>query len=247
MVPRSKNVLITGGAKGLGAYLARHLSAQGHRILVLDRTVSKDLEPDYRKTLADYMTVDLGDWSAVRDCVARILTKHQQRIDVLINNAAARSFEDFSAFDSSEIERCIQVNFRTPVLLTHELLPAMRQNGYGRIVNIGSRSSIRGYPSGSLYCSTKSALAVFTECVGCELAASGNDITINAICPDSFRTREGQNLPRFDETLNTIARAIDTLLTSRRNGEVIPVASRRRLLVDTLLVLRKNASWLLKR
>jgi len=247
MAPRAKNILITGGAKGLGAYLAQHLSAQGHRILVLDRTASQDLVPDFRKMVADYMTVDLGDWSAVRDCIARILTKHQQRIDVLINNAATRSFENFSAFNSSRIERCIQVNFRTPVLLTHELLAVMKQNGYGRIVNIGSRSGFRGYASGSLYCSTKSALVVFTECVGRELAASGNDVTINAICPDSFRTREGYNLPRFDETLNTIARTIDTLLTSRRNGEVIVVASRRRLLVDTLLALRKHASWILKR
>ncbi len=247
MAPRAKNVLITGGAKGLGAYLAQHLSAQGHRILVLDRAASQDLVPEYRKMLADYMTVDLGDWSAVRDCLARMLTKHQQRVDVLINNAATRSFKDFSAFKSSEIERCIQVNFRTPALLTHELLPVMRQNGYGRIVNIGSRSSFRGYASGSLYCSTKRALVVFTECVGRDLAASGDDVTINAICPDSFRTRQGQNLPGFDETLNTIARTIDILLTSRRNGEVILVASRWRIFVDTLRTLRKQVSWILKR
>ncbi len=243
----AKNILITGGAKGLGSYLAHHLGSQGHQILVLDRTASEDLAPDYHKMLAEYLEVDLGDWPAVRDCVTRILTKHDKRIDVLINNAAIRSFEDFSAFDSVKIEQCIRVNFQTPVLLTHKLLPVMRQNGYGRIVNIGSRSGFRGYRSGSLYCSTKSALAVFTESVGCELAGSSDDITINAICPDSFRTLEGQNLPAFDETLATVARTIDAFLSSRRNGEVILVASRRRLLADTLLSLRRHVSWVVRR
>ena len=247
MVDSAKNILITGGAKGLGAHLARHLSAQGHRILVLDRNAGGDLEPDYRETLTEYITTDLADWPAVRGCIARILTKHEGRIDVLINNAAARSFDYFSSFDTSEIEHCIQVNFKTPVLLAHELLPLMRQNGYGRIINIGSRSAFRPYPSGSLYCSTKSALAVFTESVGSELATSGNDVTINAICPDSFHTREGEKLPRFEETLRTIAETVDSLLSSGRNGEVILVASRRRLVADAVFALRKHAIRALKR
>lgn len=247
MVDDAKNVLITGGAKGLGAYLARHLGAQGHRIVVLDRTASQDVAPDYLATLAEYMTVDLADWSAVRNCVARILERYEARVDVLINNAAARGFDDFASFDAPEIERCIQVNFETPVLLTRELLPIMQQNGYGRFVNIGSRSGFRAYRSGSLYCSTKSALAVFTESVGYELAASEKDVTINAICPDSFRTREGHELPKFEETLRSIASKVDDLLTTRRNGEVIPVSSRRHLLADAVHALRKHASWFVKR
>ena len=143
MVPSSKNVLITGGAKGLGAHLARHLCAEGHRILVLDRTAVEDLAPDYQQMLAQYMTVDLGDELAVRDCIAGMLASNEGRIDVLINNAGARSFQEFSAFDAYEIERCIQVNFKTPLLLTHALLPLMKQNGYGRIINIGSLSGFR--------------------------------------------------------------------------------------------------------
>ena len=247
MSQNSKNILITGGAKGLGSYLARHLGSQGHRIVVFDRTASEDLAPDYHKMLAEYLEVDLGDWPAVRECVVRILAKFENRIDILINNAAARNFEDFSAFNPVKIEQCIRVNFQTPVLLTHQLLPIMRQNAYGRVVNIGSRSGFHGYRSGSLYCSTKSALTVFTESVGCELAGNRDDVTINAICPDSFRTREGQNLPSFDKTLATVARTIDAFLNSRRNGEVILVASRRRLLADTLLSLRRHVSWVVRR
>lgn len=247
MVPSSKNVLITGGAKGLGAHLARHLCAEGHRIWVLDRTAVEDLAPDYQQRLAQYMTVDLGDELAVRECIAGMLASNEGRIDVLINNAGARSFQEFSAFETSEIERCIQVNFKTPLLLTHALLPLMKQNGYGRIINIGSLSGFRGYGSGSLYCSTKAALAVFTQSVGSELAASGEGVTINAICPDSFRAREGEELPGFEETLKTTARTVDILLRSRRNGEVIPVASRRRLLAEASVELRKHASRLFKR
>jgi NAD(P)-dependent dehydrogenase (short-subunit alcohol dehydrogenase family) len=77
MIDSAKNVLITGGAKGLGAHLARHLSAQGHQILVLDRTASEDLAADYRETLTEYMTVDLADWSAVHDGIERLLAKHE--------------------------------------------------------------------------------------------------------------------------------------------------------------------------
>lgn len=247
MVDSAKNILITGGAKGLGAHLARHLSAQGHRILVIDRSPSQGLAPDYRKTLTEYMTADLADWPVVRDCIAQFVAKHDRRIDVLINNAAARSFDDFSSLDPSEIKRCIQVNFETPVLLAHELLPLMKQNGYGRIINIGSRSAFRAYPSGSLYCSTKNALVVFSESVGSELATSGHEVTMNAICPDSFHTREGDELPRFEVTLRTIAETVDSLLSSGANGEVIVVASRRRLITDAVLALRKHAIRVLKR
>lgn len=247
MIDGAKNILITGGAKGLGAHLARHLGAQGHRVLVLDRTASRDLALDYHEMLAEYMTVDLADWSAVRDCIVRILAKHGGRIDVLINNAAARAFADFSTFEASDIERCIQVNFETPVLLAHELFPVMKQNGYGRIINIGSRSGLQAYSSGSLYCSTKNALAVFSESVGSELAASGHDVTMNAICPDAFRTREGQELTGFDDTLRSVADTVDNLLSSERNGAVIRVSTRRRLIADAVLALRKHATWVLKR
>ena len=247
MVGSGKNILITGGAKGLGAYLARHLSAQGHRLLVLDRTASRDLAPDYRESLAAYVTADLADWPAVRACLAPTLAKHEGRIDVLVNNAADRSFAEFSAFDASEIERCIRVNFETPVLLAHALLPAMRQNGYGRIINIGSRSGMRAYPSGSLYCSTKNALSVFTESVGAELVASGEDVTMNAICPGSFRTREGKELPEFENTVRTIAQTVDRLLSSDTNGAVFNLATRRSLIADAVVALRKHASWMLKR
>jgi len=247
MVGSAKNILITGGAKGLGGHLTRHLSALGHRILVLDRTASAALAPGYEEGLAEYMTADLADWPAVRDCVAGLLERHGRRVDVLINNGAARSFADFSDFDASEIERCIQVNFETPVLLAHELLPLMKQNGYGRIINIGSGSGFRPYPSGSLYCSTKNALSVFTESVGAELAATGEDVTINAICPDSFRTREGQELPQFKNTVRTIAATVDRLLSSKTNGTVIRVANRRRRIADAVLAFRKHAIWTLKR
>ena len=56
----AKNILITGGAKGLGSYLGHHLGSQGHRILVVDRTASEDLAPDYHKMLAEYLEVDLA-------------------------------------------------------------------------------------------------------------------------------------------------------------------------------------------
>lgn len=246
MDDRPKHILITGGAKGLGAFLARHLSAEGHRVFVLDRTPSRDLPPDYREALAEYIAVDLGDWPAVRDGLAGVLGKNGNRIDVLINNAAARSFAEFSTFDRAEIQHCIQVNFETPLLLTRELLPLMQRNGYGRVINIGSRSGFRPYRSGSLYCSTKNALVVFTESVGAELAASGKDVTINAICPDSFRTREGEELPQFEKTIRTIAKAVDELLSSERNAEVILVAPRRRLIADAVLAFRQHALRVMK-
>lgn len=246
MNPETRNVLITGGAEGLGRYLARHLLSRGHRVLVLDRAPIEDLPAEYRESLAAYLQVDLADWSAVRDCVSRILENNEQRIEVLINNAASRTFANFHEFKARDIDQCIQVNFRTPVLLAHQLLPSMREYGYGRIINISSRSAFRSYRTGSLYCSTKNALVAFTESVGRELAASGDNITINAICPDSFRTREGQDLPGAGKILATIAKAIDTLLTSRRNGEIISAASRWRLLEDALSAFRKRGCQLLK-
>lgn len=238
-------VLITGGAKGLGNYLGQFLIKCGHQVIVLDHNEIKNLPQNYRNSIADYYEVDLSDWASVNAAVSSIISKYET-VDVLINNGALRIFKKYIDFDIKDIERYIMVNFQVPVLLTRRLLPIMQGNRYGRIINISSKSAFWGYSSGSMYCSSKIALNMFTECLGRELDVNKDNVTINAICPDSFRTREGENLRSCDYIMGQIAKIIDDIIESDRNAEVIPVLRRGTKIKANLRYLKSFLFWVIK-
>ena len=240
-----KNILVTGGAKGLGKYLGKFLTEHGHRVYILDHNDKKDLSENYGNVIAGYYGVDLSDWVSVDGAVSSIISTHGT-IDVLINNGALRVFKNCSDFDITDIEKCIMVNFQVPVLLTRRLLPIMKRNMYGRIINISSKAAYFGYSSGSMYCSTKSALNVFTECVSKELDVHIDNVTINAICPDSFRTKEGENLQGCDNIMGRIAMIIDDIIGSDRNGEIIPVLYKRTKITEGLRRFKGAVLWFIE-
>ena len=219
---KKRVILITGGAQGLGRYLAEHLFKLGHSIIILDIRSFERIPDSYGALMQDYYEVDLSDLMAAENILNIIIQKYKG-IDVLINNASIRLFKNYLDFSDSEIERYINVNFKTPILLMKKLFPIMKKNGYGRIINISSKSGFSGYSSGSMYCSTKGALIKFSEAFGRELNVHNDNVTVNVICPDSFRTIGGEKLKGYDRIINIITKVVDSIMISYRNAEVIPI------------------------
>ncbi|HEC93515.1 MAG TPA: SDR family NAD(P)-dependent oxidoreductase [Candidatus Atribacteria bacterium] len=245
MRDKKRIILITGGTQGLGMYLAKHLHKMGHTIIILGTRSFKNIPESYKKIIQDYYKIDLSDLTAVNIVLSNIIRKYKN-IDVLINNAALRIFKNYIEFSEAEIERYINVNFKIPILLIRKIFPIMRKNGYGRIINISSKSAFWGYKSGSMYCSTKSALIKFTEAFGRELKVHNNNVTINVICPDSFRTVEGEWLKGCNRIMSLIAKNVDEILVSNRNAEVIPVLLPKTKFVEITHNCKKCLLWLIK-
>jgi len=207
-----RTALVTGGAQGLGKIIADHLINEGNDVIIFD------IKEPLQKNGSKFFKVNLGNIKEVKSVLNK-LKETEINIDILINNASLRNFKNFDSFTEEEIRDYIHVNLYSPLFLTNYLLNGMRKRNYGRIINIASRSGFWGYSTGSMYCSTKSALIKFTESLGKELALAEFNITANVICPDSFMTLEGRKLPRYEFVINHIKKDIFSIINSNINGK----------------------------
>ena len=187
----AKVVLITGGAGGLGKFLANLFTARGARVIVLDRLSPGSLPAPFLHSLYHYEQVDLAQPNDLESAIQRMMQKTDERLDILINNAWPRAFKNFVSFSTTEISAFLDSSIKASFLLTNWSIPLMKRNGFGRIVQISSRSAFQGYSTGSLYCSTKMSLITFHESLSRELIRMNANIGILTICPDSFSACNG--------------------------------------------------------
>jgi|GEM_PF-2165174 len=241
----SHTILITGGAQGLGRHLASYLAGRGNQIIIFDIESFTNLPRHYRAVISAYHKVDLSDIKSLQRASDRVIVKHRC-VDVLVNNAAMRVFKNFSAFSEQEIATYTNVNVIAPIMLIKKFFPMMKEHGYGRIINIASKSVYWGYRAGTLYCSTKSALVNFTEAFGRELDVNRDNVTINAICLDSFRSVDGKRFAGYDHVVSSAGQLIEDLLGSKRNAEIIPILRGRSKVHQVLRRLYEIYIWLRK-
>lgn len=212
------NVLITGGGRGLGKIIAERLVVKGNKVIVVDKLPIENIDESYSKRI-EYFQLDLSDFNAIEKTILNIIENYKS-IDILINNAAVRDFASFQDFSINQINQLIRINFQAPIFIIHLVLPYMIKNNFGRIINISSVSALSGYSTGSLYCSTKAALYVFTEALASDLKKTKLNITANSILPDSFQTREGVKLRNFNYIINSIINVVDDFIQGNENGRI---------------------------
>lgn len=183
-----KSVIVTGASSGIGASTARQLHAAGaHPVLAArraDRLAALSEELD--GALA--VRTDVTDPAQVRDLVAAVLDRHE-RIDGLVNNAGANLDGALEQVDPAEFGRILQLNVASMLTMVQAVLPAMREQGSGRIVNISSgttRMTLSGYGA---YAASKSAVNMFSAVLGQELADDG--ITVSLLLPSITATEFG--------------------------------------------------------
>lgn len=148
-------IIVTGASKGIGYTLAEGLSKEGHIVYGFSRNV---VEQHHFRCLS----VDITQVEAIARGVARVL-EEQGRIDVLINNAGVGMVGAIEDTTKEDIHRLINVNLVGAVQMITAVLPTMRKQQYGRIINISSIGSEMGLPFRGFYSASKSAVDKVTE------------------------------------------------------------------------------------
>jgi NAD(P)-dependent dehydrogenase (short-subunit alcohol dehydrogenase family) len=188
--------IVTGGNKGIGFQICKDLAAKGLRVILTARN------PELGKAACDelkgqgleliFHRLDVNDAASIAQAV-RFAQREFERVDVLINNAgisldAGKRLHEVAM---EAVENTLRTNFYGPLLMSRAVIPSMRRNKYGRIVNVssdlGSMNSMGGgYPS---YRISKAALNALTRIMAAEL--SGTNIKINSMTPGWVRTAMG--------------------------------------------------------
>jgi len=192
--------IVTGAAQGIGAAIARDLAARGAIVELGDLRDPNETRAAIERAggTAQATRCDIADADSVRAFVAAALRRHG-RIDGLVNNAAVfsglrpRPFEEIPA---EEFDRVLRVNVRGTFEMIKAVMPAMRAQGYGKIVNVGSSSVFKGATLLAHYVSSKGAVHAMTRALAREVGPHG--VRINTIAPGltiSDGVRQAGNLP----------------------------------------------------
>ena len=205
-----KVAIVTGGAQGIGAAIARGLEAEGAEVVVAD------LEPPEGAIQADVSSEE-----DVERMVAEALERNG-RIDILVNNAGLYASLEMRAFTQIPLEewnRVMQVNVASMFLTCRAVVPLMRERGGGKIVNISSGTAFRGVPFSLHYVSSKGAIVSFTRALARELGKDG--IHVNCVAP-GFTMSEGvEERPDVIEALRDVSIAARTLQRDQTPGDVV--------------------------
>jgi pyridoxal 4-dehydrogenase len=204
-VPRfsGQTAVVTGAARGLGFAAAGRLAAEGARVAIFDRdaealaAAAGALGGDEASALAH--TIDVTDEEAVGRGVEAVLAE-TGRIDVLVNNAGIYPHFPFEELTFADWRRVLATNLDSVYLCSHAVYPAMRERGYGRIVNVSSATFFIGYSGLSAYVASKGGIVGFTRALASEAGPLG--ITVNAVTPGLIATEGvvgGEEAGLFDE------------------------------------------------
>ncbi len=186
-----KVAIVTGAGQGIGRAIASQLAIAGAKVVVADRDISyvrKTVEKLIEKSGESIASlVDVTEEKSVKAMV-KLTIDTFGTIDILVNNAGIMFRTRLPDISLQEWESIIRVNLRGPFLCTKAVLPAMKEKGYGRIVNISS-SAGRSVSTlgGAHYTASKAGLLGLTRAVAKEVASFG--ITVNAICPGLIDTK----------------------------------------------------------
>jgi short-subunit dehydrogenase len=205
-------ILITGASTGIGAALARRLAGKyfGIRLAIAARNREKleAVATDCQKAGAEVLVVptDLAELEQVKALAQKVLD-HFGRVDALVNNAGYGQMGPVELILPEDAQRQFAVNFQGPLVLTQALIPVMRDQGGGRIINISSLGGCLAFPAGGMYSSSKFALEALSDVLRMELGAF--NIKVSVIQPGPVKTeffgvagdRVDLNVPEAGRTL----------------------------------------------
>ncbi len=174
----NKNVLITGASQGIGYAIAKHFASKKFNVFASARNYTALQNLAQQSLIAGFFACDL-----TQDCSS--LFYHAKNIlgniDILINNAGSYLCAEIEKTSDNDIDYLIKLNIIAPYKLSKLVIPDMKKNNFGRIINIGSISGVVGEAYASLYSLTKSSFIGFSKALALEVAQFG--ITVNTIHP----------------------------------------------------------------
>ncbi|MFM7058974.1 MAG: SDR family NAD(P)-dependent oxidoreductase [Planctomycetota bacterium] len=225
-LPNPLTILITGASAGIGRMTAERLAGPGRRLILAARNVERLQQTAATVQAAGsevlVVAVDVTSSPGLENLVAQSRDRFG-RIDVLVNNAGIECFAELTELSEEKILSVISTNLTSAILLTRHVLPLMRTQQFGRIINMASTAGKHGPAWGAVYGATKAGLIAFTQSLRGELKRTG--ITCTAICP-GFAADGGI----YDEIVRSTGRRTPALLggtTAARVAAAVEKAIRR--------------------
>ncbi|MFC5368941.1 SDR family NAD(P)-dependent oxidoreductase [Salinirubrum litoreum] len=197
-MPTTGTAIVTGGSRGIGRAICTELAERGADVVVADIDTDRiqgsvdAVEAAGQEALP--IRTDISNFDSVRDCIDQTLARFGS-VEMLVNNAGiagpTAACEDVSP---DEWDQTLNVNLRGGFYMCREVLPAMKEAGYGRIVNIASVTGKRPLVNRTPYATAKMGIIGFTRTLAAEVGR--HDINVNAVCPGSV---DGPRIQRVFE------------------------------------------------
>jgi D-xylose 1-dehydrogenase len=222
---RGRNVVITGGASGIGEHLVEHFARQGATVAFLDiqaeagRQLSSRISSNSPAS-AHFFKCDLSDIAALQSCIAAILAQFKT-IDVLVNNAGNDARHKIEDVTPEFWDRAIQVNLRHQFFATQAVIPAMKKAGRGSIINLSSICWIIPSTGLPVYVTAKAAIVGLTRTLAHELGP--DNLRVNCVLPGAILTERQKQLWFTEEYKVEILRnqALKRMLTPEEVARLV--------------------------
>lgn len=221
----NKVVVITGSASGIGFEIGKMFAENGSKVVLTDLNAEGvEKAAEGLRTLGFEAMGLKADVTSEEDIKNMIETAHEKygRIDVLINNAGLQHVSPIEEFPTAKFELMIKIMLTAPFIATKHVLPIMKKQSFGRIINVSSINGLIGFAGKAAYNSAKHGVIGLTKVAALESAAHG--VTVNALCPGYVDT------PLVRGQMEDLAKTRNVSLEKVLEEIIYPLVPQKRLL-----------------